>query len=209
MGRWPLRTRRADTVRVIHVPFVAVEEVALMKPAEVPTVLGPGRARPGRTDRIGPGGLATRARSARYQDGGTPGPGPIGLGRRDGRRNRNWHRLQPGRHRPPRSLCGLPLCRFATPFAGFVRHRPRPAPDGRDAKERSGGRSTLRSVRQEAWRGRVRTQYESEPITSPPFRVPSAHQGWTLTLSLMNLTEPSEKATFTPPGWLLLGGAMP
>src|SRR5262245_51794998 len=40
-------------------------------------------------------------------------------------------------------------------------------------------------------------------MTSPPPRVPSAHQtGW-LTESLMNLTEPSPARTLTPPGWKL------
>jgi hypothetical protein len=34
-------------------------------------------------------------------------------------------------------------------------------------------------------------------------RVPSAHQVCTLMLSLMKWTEPSQKATLTPPGWLL------
>ena len=50
-----------------------------------------------------------------------------------------------------------------------------------------------------------RNQYESEEITSPPLRVPSAHQVGRLTEFLTNRTEPSIMATLTPPGWLLLG----
>src|SRR5579883_2706225 len=49
-------------------------------------------------------------------------------------------------------------------------------------------------------------QYWSELTTSPPLRVPRAHQAWRPTVSLTNLTEPSAKAMSTPPGWLLLGG---
>src|SRR3954453_5998309 len=37
-------------------------------------------------------------------------------------------------------------------------------------------------------------------MTSPPAMVARAPQVAGLTLSLMNLTEPSQKATFTPPG---------
>ena len=43
-------------------------------------------------------------------------------------------------------------------------------------------------------------QYASELMTSPPARVPRAHQLITLTESLTNRTEPSEKRIFTPPG---------
>ena len=35
-------------------------------------------------------------------------------------------------------------------------------------------------------------------------RVPRAHQVRRSIESLMNLTEPSQKATLTPPGWLLV-----
>ncbi len=49
-------------------------------------------------------------------------------------------------------------------------------------------------------------QYESLLRTSPPFRVPMAHHVWTLTVSLMKRTEPSDIAMLTPPEWLLLGG---
>src|SRR5689334_11223231 len=41
-------------------------------------------------------------------------------------------------------------------------------------------------------------------MTSPPFRVPIARQVVRSTVSLTNRTEPSQRATFTPPGWLLL-----
>lgn len=44
------------------------------------------------------------------------------------------------------------------------------------------------------------SQYESELITSPRFGVESADQVALLTLDLMNLTEPSAIAVFTPPG---------
>ena len=54
-----------------------------------------------------------------------------------------------------------------------------------------------------------RDQYASELITSPKARLPRAHQVCRLTESLMNLTEPSVKATFTPPEWLLLAAAAP
>ena len=43
-------------------------------------------------------------------------------------------------------------------------------------------------------------QYASEEITSPPALVPRAHQVWIPMVALMNLTEPSQKRTFTPPG---------
>ncbi len=52
-------------------------------------------------------------------------------------------------------------------------------------------------------------QYESELMVSPPLRVPMAHQLCGETESLMKWTEPSAKPTFTPPGWLLVGGDMP
>lgn len=42
-------------------------------------------------------------------------------------------------------------------------------------------------------------QKESELTTSPPLRVPSAHQAGRLTVSLMYLTEPSAKHMLTPP----------
>ena len=42
-------------------------------------------------------------------------------------------------------------------------------------------------------------QYESDERISPLFLVPRAHQLSMLTESLMNLTEPSDMATFTPP----------
>src|SRR5262249_2560615 len=48
-------------------------------------------------------------------------------------------------------------------------------------------------------------------ITSPPPRVPSDHQVFGLTLSLMNRTLPSARSVLTPPGWklpALLKGAM-
>src|SRR5262249_26008023 len=38
-------------------------------------------------------------------------------------------------------------------------------------------------------------------MTSPPAMVPRAPQVPGLMLSLMNLTEPSQNDTFTPPGW--------
>ena len=43
-------------------------------------------------------------------------------------------------------------------------------------------------------------------MTSPPFRVPRARHVGRLTEFLTNLTEPSPKSTFTPPGWRLDGG---
>jgi hypothetical protein len=52
-------------------------------------------------------------------------------------------------------------------------------------------------------------QYESELITSPPLRLPSAHQVCGLTELLMNRTEPSAKASFTPPGCWLFAEAAP
>ena len=45
-------------------------------------------------------------------------------------------------------------------------------------------------------------------MTSPPARVPSAHQVVRLIVFLMNLTEPSPRPRFTPPGWLLVGFAV-
>ena len=41
-------------------------------------------------------------------------------------------------------------------------------------------------------------------MTSPPLRVPSAHQTGRLIVSLMNWTWPSPMTTLTPPGWLLV-----
>ena len=38
-------------------------------------------------------------------------------------------------------------------------------------------------------------------MTSPPALVAIAPQVWRLTESLMNLTEPSQNPTFTPPEW--------
>jgi hypothetical protein len=52
-------------------------------------------------------------------------------------------------------------------------------------------------------------QYESLEMTSPTLRLPSAHQVWRLTESLMNRTEPSVRPRFTPPGWLLFAAAAP
>ena len=49
----------------------------------------------------------------------------------------------------------------------------------------------------------------SELMTSPRLRLPRAHQVFGATVFLMKWTEPSAKATFTPPGWLLPGGALP
>ena len=51
-------------------------------------------------------------------------------------------------------------------------------------------------------------QYESDEITSPRLRLPSAHQVWRLIVFLMNFTEPSAKQTLTPPEWLLVGAAL-
>ena len=48
---------------------------------------------------------------------------------------------------------------------------------------------------------RVAAQSASELTTSPPARVPMAHQVWRLIESLMNLTEPSAIIALTPPGW--------
>ena len=42
------------------------------------------------------------------------------------------------------------------------------------------------------------------PMISLPARVPRAHQVLRSTESLTNFTEPSPKATLTPPGWLLV-----
>ena len=58
---------------------------------------------------------------------------------------------------------------------------------------------------------RLRTllQNESALITSPPARVPMAHQTERATESLMNFTEPSAKPTLTPPGWLLVAVTAP
>jgi hypothetical protein len=52
-------------------------------------------------------------------------------------------------------------------------------------------------------------QYESELMTSPRLRLPRAHHVFGATVFLMKWTEPSAKPTFTPPGWLLPGGALP
>src|SRR5262249_43683804 len=52
-------------------------------------------------------------------------------------------------------------------------------------------------------------QFASELRVSPPLRVPSAHQVVAETESLMKWTDPSPKPTFTPPGWLLVGGDIP
>ena len=53
-------------------------------------------------------------------------------------------------------------------------------------------------------------------MTSPPARVPRAHQVFRLMVFLMNLTEPSAIRTLAPPGWklaaptaLLLSGQSP
>ncbi len=48
-------------------------------------------------------------------------------------------------------------------------------------------------------------QYASAEMISPPLRVPRAHQALRPIESLMNRTEPSQKAVLTPPGWLLEG----
>jgi hypothetical protein len=48
-----------------------------------------------------------------------------------------------------------------------------------------------------------------ELIASLPFRVPIAHQVGRAICSLMNLTDPSQKAAFTPPVWKLVGGDVP
>ena len=45
-------------------------------------------------------------------------------------------------------------------------------------------------------------------MTSPLAFVATAHQVCWLTLSLMNLTEPSRNVTFTPPGWFELAPMM-
>ena len=50
------------------------------------------------------------------------------------------------------------------------------------------------------WTEAARAQYWSEEITSPPARVPRAHQVLTLMVDLMALTEPSQNRTLTPPG---------
>src|SRR5262245_24637769 len=50
-------------------------------------------------------------------------------------------------------------------------------------------------------------QKASWETTSRPLRWPSAHQVFRSIVSLMNFTEPSAMATFTPPGWLLVGGS--
>jgi hypothetical protein len=54
-----------------------------------------------------------------------------------------------------------------------------------------------------------KTQYWSALNTSPPLRLPSAHQVDAATESLTNRTEPSVKHTLTPAGWLLLAVDMP
>ncbi len=52
-------------------------------------------------------------------------------------------------------------------------------------------------------------QYASEPMTSPPLRVPRPHQTWRLTELLTKCTEPSAKHTFTPPGCRLFAEGAP
>src|SRR4051794_17880803 len=50
----------------------------------------------------------------------------------------------------------------------------------------------------------IQDQYWSALMTSPPARLPKAHQvAWPI-VSLTNFTEPSPMATLTPPGWLLV-----
>src|SRR4051812_36583073 len=62
--------------------------------------------------------------------------------------------------------------------------------------------------RQRRRAGAARAQSESALTTSPRLRVPIAHQGDCPTVSLTNFTEPSVNPTFTPPGWLLVGGTL-
>src|SRR3954468_22510312 len=74
------------------------------------------------------------------------------------------------------------------------------------AGRRRGGRHPGRPLLPGAGRERpVPLQYASALTTSPWFRVPIAHQVCRLIVSLTNRTEPSQKPTITPPGWLLLG----
>ena len=55
----------------------------------------------------------------------------------------------------------------------------------------------------------AQSQYWSAEITSPPARVPNAHQTCGLMVDLTNRTLPSQKRTFTPPGCRLLAVKAP
>ncbi len=118
---------------------------------------------------------------ARPRHGRRPRPGP--RRRRRGQLPvvlRGSDLSRPGRRparRPPRSHLAV--------GTGRVVDGP---PGGRDRPARRGDRR----------------QYESALTTSPPDAVAMAAQVVGLTLSLMNLTEPSRKPTFTPPGWFEL-----
>jgi hypothetical protein len=99
---------------------------------------------------------------------------------------------------------------------GFKKEEP---PPGFAVNGAADPTDSLRSIRTVAGEGAISgyvshgapgiDQYWSELSTSPPFRVPSAHHALRLTESFMNRTDPSAKASQTPPGWLLLGGQLP
>jgi hypothetical protein len=87
----------------------------------------------------------------------------------------------------------------STPPRGTREWCPRDPPSGGEARVRPRPQCAATGIPLAE-----RCQYESAETTSPPAIDPSAHHVGGLMVDVMNLTLPSHKRTFTPPGCLLL-----